>query len=141
VHNFTVALRIYGKSLDVGKISQDLKTTPTQTRLTGEHRGENSKWNESMWEWEARPRDGGHWPSLETGLAALMEAFGSQQEKLRQYQNEHSVVIWCGHFSSSFDGGPRFSAGLLKALADFGVELFIDTYVHGETAEQEPKLG
>jgi hypothetical protein len=141
MHNFTVALRIYGKSLNIEKISQDLKTTPTQTRLAGERRGENSEWNGTMWEWEARPHDGGHWPSLETGLVALMEAFDSQQEKLRQYRNEHSVVIWCGHFSSSFDGGPRFSVGLLKALADFGVDLFIDTYFQGETANQEPNLG
>jgi hypothetical protein len=73
-------------------------------------------------------------------LQTLMEAFASQQEKLQQYRNKHSVVIWCGHFSSSFDGGPRFSVGLLKALADFDVELFIDTYLHRETANQEPKL-
>src|SRR5271154_1622508 len=141
MHNFTVALRIYGQSLNIEKVSQDLKTIPTQARLTGERRSENSRWNESMWEWEACPRDGGHWPSLETGLSALMEAFASQQEKLLQYRNKHSVVIWCGPFSSSFDGGPRFSVGLLRALADFGVELFIDTYFHRETANQELKLG
>ena len=41
---------------------------------------------------------------------------------------ENNVSIWCGHFSSSFDGGPRLSEKILKALGDLGLPLWIDTY-------------
>jgi len=77
MHTFTVALRIFGQSLDPAKVALDYKMTPSQTRLTGERRSANSAWDESMWEWEARPHDGDGWSSLEQGLIALLGAFKS----------------------------------------------------------------
>jgi hypothetical protein len=41
--------------------------------------------------------------------------------------------LWCGHFSSSFGGGPTLSPQILRVLADFGVELILDTYVSDMT--------
>jgi len=133
MHTFTVALRISGRSLDAIKATKDLGITPTQTRIAGERRGANSTWDETMWEWETHPDNGGDWHSLEQGLAVLLNVFIPKRETLQKYRQEHSVYIWCGHFSSSFDDGPRFSAELLKSLGDFGTEFWIDTYFHSET--------
>jgi len=47
-----------------------------------------------------------------------------------EYKQRYSVEFWCGHFQSSFDGGPRLSAQLMRRLSDFGVDLYIDNYFH-----------
>jgi hypothetical protein len=72
-------------------------------------------WDESMWEYEVRPnrnrkRD---WSSLELepGLTKIASAFRSRKRLLRNYQRRFKVCIFCGHFSSSFNGGPN-SAGV-----------------------------
>jgi hypothetical protein len=62
------------------------------------------------------------------GLATLLKIFDSHADALRGYGEKHEVFIWCGIFSSSFDGGPRLSPGMLKALGNFGVSLWLDTY-------------
>jgi hypothetical protein len=45
------------------------------------------------------------------------------------------VILWCGHFQSSFDGGPTLSPELLKQLGEFEVELFIDNYFSEERSD------
>jgi hypothetical protein len=52
---------------------------------------------------------------------------------LREYQQRFDVCLFCGHFTSNFDGGPTFSPSLLEELGDFGVELFLDTYHSAES--------
>ena len=71
--------------------------------------------------------------SLETGLACLLKIVVCHQKALQQYGAKHEVFIWCGHFSSSFDGGPRLSGEMLKALGDFGVPLWLDPYCSDES--------
>jgi hypothetical protein len=89
-----------------------------------------------MWEYEVRPnrnpkRD---WSSLEQGLSKIVSAFRSRKRLLRNYQRRFTVCIFCGHFSSSFNGGPTFSPSLLKDLGDLGVELFLDTHASSESS-------
>lgn len=134
MHTYSVALRICGAELDAAEVSASLKLKPTQTRVIGQPRfSTNSVWDESMWEYEVRPdKDKSAWDSLEDGLRAIFAAFVSCDEALRRYQQRCKVFLWCGHFSSSFDGGPTFSPRLLKDLADFGVELVLDTYFSEE---------
>ena len=82
-----------------------------------------------MWEYEAKPSGGEQeWHSLEQGLRALLSMFAPRQGALQEYQQRFNVCLFCGHFPSSFDGGPRFSPSLLEALGNFGVEMFLDTY-------------
>ena len=82
-----------------------------------------------MWEYEVRPGDGKTvWDSLEDGVQTVISAFVSREGELRNFQQRYKVFLWCGHFSSSFCGGPTLSPQILKALADFGVELILDTY-------------
>jgi hypothetical protein len=93
-----------------------------------------------MWEYEARPgaKEEG-WNSLEEGLQEIVSKFLSRKKVLRRYQRRFNVRLFCGHFSSSFDGGPTFSPVLLKKLGEFGVELFLDTYSSHQPPKRRPK--
>lgn len=68
------------------------------------------------------------WESLEDGLNSLLDGVATVESEIMEYKQNHKVVLWCGHFQSSFDGGPVFSATLLKRLGDFGVKMYIDNY-------------
>src|SRR5438552_982902 len=136
MHSYLVSLRISDKTLDPSTITSELGIEPTQVRIEGQARpGGGSAWDESMWEYEAKANNGGReWHSLEQGLQALLSMFASRQATLREYQQRFKLSLFCGHFTSSFNGGPTFSPSLLKELGDFGVELFLDTYCSGESA-------
>ncbi len=129
MHEYSVALRIRGAKLDPTEVTTRLHLAPTQVRIAGQPRpGGKSVWAESMWEYEVLPEGKTAWPSLEEGLRTLLSAFQSLNATLEHYCRDFHVFLWCGHFSSSFDGGPTFSSMLLKQLGDFGVELYLDTY-------------
>jgi hypothetical protein len=133
MHTYSVALRITGIDLDLTEVSVTLGKTPTQTRLIGKSRSAKSVWSESMWEYEVRPANGNIvWDSLEDGLQTLLSTFISNKKALQEYQRRFKVFLWCGHFSSSFDGGPTLSPLVLKALGDLGVELILATYFSEE---------
>ena len=133
MHSYSVALRISGTDLDVAEVSATLRLKPTQTRLIGQPRSTKSVWPESTWEYEVRPRkDEVVWDSLEDGLQKVLSAFVSRKRALRKYQRRFKVFLWCGHFSSSFGGGPTLSPLVLKALGDLGVELILATYFSEE---------
>jgi hypothetical protein len=134
MHTYSVALRISGTDLDLAEMSDKLKLKPTQTRVMGQPRySSNSVWPESMWEYEVRPGQGKVvWDSLEEGLQTIISTFVSREQELRNYQQRYKVFLWCGDFSSSFGGGPTLSPQILKSLADFGVELILQTYVSAE---------
>ena len=68
--------------------------------------------------------------SLERGFDFILDKIGDKAEMVRQYNNDNHVIWWCGHYQSSFDGGPTMSAELLKKLADFGVPIYIDNYTN-----------
>jgi hypothetical protein len=129
MHTYSVALRISETDLDLADISAKLRLKPTQTRVIGRPRSPNSVWPESMWEYEVRPGEGKVvWDSLEDGLQTVISAFVSREGELRNCWQRCKVFLWCGHFSGSFCGRPTLSPQILKALADFGVELILDTY-------------
>ena len=134
MHEYSVALRISGVNLDPAEVSARLRLTPTQVRIAGQPRpGGKSIWDESVWEYEVRPDGRTAWSSIEEGLRALLSEFQSSNQILEHYQSNVHVFLWCGHFSSSFNGGPTFSSTLLKQLGDFGVELYLDTFFSAPT--------
>jgi hypothetical protein len=132
VHTYTVALRIESRDLIPSEITEELGMTPTQTRAVGERRSAHTVWEKALWELEVFPPDGSHWDSLEAGLASLLQILVQHKHMFQEYRNKHAVVLWCGHFTSSFDGGPVLSAEMLKTLGDFGVPLWLDTYCSDE---------
>lgn len=81
-----------------------------------------------MWAFDVLHEEGGEWASLSDALSALIQQFRPIQDRLHAYAAKNALYIWCGHFSSSFDGGPVLSSVLLKALGEFGAELVFDTY-------------
>jgi hypothetical protein len=128
MHNYTVSLRISSAALDVGQVTRELGLAPTQTRKVGERKSADEVWDKALWELEVLPKGRMDWDSLEAGLAALLTIFVPHTEALQEYSKKHDVFIWCGHFSSSFDGGPHLSAGILGALGEFGVPLWLNAY-------------
>ena len=128
MHEYSVALRINGAKLDPTEVTTRLGLTPTQVRTAGQLRSDKSVWNESMWEYEVRPKGKTYWASLGEGLETVLGAFESRIATVQHYQSASHVFLWCGHFSSSFSGGPTFSPSLLKQLGEFGVELVLDTH-------------
>jgi hypothetical protein len=135
MHQYSVALRISGAKLDPAEVTARLGRTPTQVRIAGQPRTDKSVWDESMWEYEVRPEGKTVWSSLEEGLRTLLSAFQSSNQILEHYQRNFHVFLWCGHFSSSFGGGPTFSSTLLKQLGDFGVQLYLDAFFSAPTNE------
>lgn len=139
MHSYTVALRIESVSLDTAQVTKELGLTPTQIRFAGQYRSAKSVFEEALWEFDIAPGqldvDPENWPhrpqwkSLEKGLQKLLDIFSPYTQHLRGYGREHNVYIWIGHFSSSFCGGPRLSAEILKSLGSFGVQIWIDTHI------------
>ena len=129
MHTYTVSLRISSPALDVTQVTKELTLAPTQTRQVGERKSADTVWDKALWELEVFPKRRSDWDSLEVGLDALLKIFVPRAKALHDFGKKHDVFIWCGHFSSSFDGGPHLSAQILKALGDFGVPLRLDTYL------------
>lgn len=128
MHTYTAEFRIWSEkeALDLGAISEDLGIAPTNTRQRGGARSPSSRFAESMWGYEVCA--GREWEDLDDALDALLKVLMPLKSKIRGYCLKYDVVLWCGHFTSSFDGGPTFSVDLLQKLADLGIPLQLDTY-------------
>jgi uncharacterized protein DUF4279 len=128
-HRYTVELRVWGEKLDPNVITSETGLEPCQIRVAGTRKGTRT-WSEGLWAFNGGGKSGDfEWDSLEDGLVFVMDRLGDSEKLFAKYAADYDVVWWCGHFQSSFDGGPRLSAGLLKRLGSFGAELFIDNYM------------
>ncbi len=130
MHEYTVELRISGADLVPATITQALGLEPSIVRQVGEHRGAGKVWDKALWGYNGFPSPPHNsWVSLEDGLNFVLSRLEPFRGQLDCYKQDHDVIWWCGHFQSSFDGGPTLSAGLMRRLADFGVDLYIDNYL------------
>src|ERR1700757_1599516 len=127
-HKYTVELRIWGDTLDSDEVSRDLGLQPCQTRKAGMTRFPGRTDRVGMWAYSGPPGSPTEWASLEEALRHVIDHLWPHREKLAKYAAMSNLVWWCGHFQSSFDGGPTLSPALLKTLGEFGVELYIDNY-------------
>lgn len=138
MHTYSVQLRISGKSLDPGEITRQLGLEPNQIRVAGERRSNSKVWEESLWSFDGAVdplAPAKEWGSLEDGLLYVLGRLLPKKDLIGAYAASFDVIWWCGHFQSSFDGGPTLSAPLLQRLADFGVPIFIDNYFRNDDAE------
>jgi hypothetical protein len=138
VHTYSVQLRISGKTLDPSEITRGLGLEPNQVRVAGQRRNNSKVWEESLWSYDgaADPiAPAKEWTSLEDGLLYVLDRLLPKKDLIRAYTASFDVVWWCGHFQSSFDGGPTLSSQLLQRLADFGVPIFIDNYFRNDDSE------
>jgi hypothetical protein len=129
MHEYTVELRIHGTDLVPATITQELTLEPCLVREVGEFRGGGTVWDKALWAYSGFPA--GHskyWSSLEDGLKFILDRMEPFQIQIDNYKQKYELVWWCGHFQSSFDGGPTLSVQLMRRLADLGVDLYIDNY-------------
>ena len=129
MHEYTVELRISGAGLDTAAITQALGLEPSLVRQVGERRGMGKVWDQALWGYNGFPTDTPElWASLEDGLTFLLDRLEPLRSEIDKYIQKYDALWWCGHFQSSFDGGPNLPVKLMRRLADFGVELYIDNH-------------
>jgi len=127
MHEYSASLKIVSDKGSTAEISERLRIQPTHVVEVGD-RLKTAIATKAVWNFEAKTPAGRKWTSLEDALIALLAVFSDRHAEIREIQLDCHVCLWCGHFSSSFDGGPVFSPTLLRMLGDFGVEMFLDTY-------------
>ena len=137
MHEYTVELRILGVDLNPSAITRELGLEPSTVRNVGDTIGSKcitrAEWGFNGSESNIVPI----WESLEDGLTFVLGKLANVGSTLAQYRESFEMVWWCGHYQSSFDGGPTLSAGLLRTLGEFGAPLFIDNYF-SDTPENQP---
>lgn len=136
MHKYSVQFRLSGQDLIPSEITDVAGLQPNQIRIVGTKRSERDVWRESLWSYDGvsgETSDHQGWESLEDGLNHLLDNLEVRKECLTPYIKRFAAIWWCGHFQSSFDGGPLLSAKLLRRLADFGVDLYIDNYFSGSS--------
>jgi hypothetical protein len=134
MHRYTVELRVSGKKLDISEVSAALRLQPTNTRIEGEKLSKTKVVQESIWGYDLYPTPAKEdWESLEAALNAVLSKFRARKAELRKLSRRYGVYLWCGHFTSSFNGGPELSPKLLRGLANLGVRVIIDTHSSKES--------
>lgn len=130
MREYTVEFRILGKDLVPSAITDDLGLEPALIRNAGEPRDSNTRWEEALWAYDGHPPSlrNKAWDSLEDGLRFVLEKLWPFKDKIHSYKSRFRLILWCGHFYSSFSGGPTLSPALMRLLGEFGVELFIDNH-------------
>lgn len=131
-HRYSVQFRISGDIVP-DEVTRHLGLQPNEIRLAGAliH---GRRMEESLWSYSGAPEGVfvQEWQILEDGISYMLDKLLPKKELIRYYTDNYSTILWCGHFQSSFDGGPTFSRSLLSKLADFDVPVFIDNYFSDE---------
>jgi hypothetical protein len=131
MHTYSVQFRLSSKSLDPNEATRRLDLQPSQIRIAGENRSAGKPWVESLWAYDGSTDPHApvkEWNSLEEGLIFVLHKLLPKRDLIQTYTKSVESIWWCGHFQSTFDGGPTLSAPLMKELADFGTPVFIDNY-------------
>lgn len=130
-HEYTVELRIYSWTLDRSEITKEIGISsvpvPDQPRWVGKS-GPRVWATKGVEPSEENPDPWVSWDSLEEGLTFVLNKLWPHRDAIARYKMSGEIVWWCGHFQSSFDGGPELSSAMLKKLGEFGADLCIDNY-------------
>lgn len=128
-HIYTVELRFYGDDLKPLEISRHLCLNPTNSSDILTISSERKKIR-PFWTYDGHGEDGfeSQWDSLEDGMNFLLRQLIHVRSKVVELSQKFEGIWWCGHFQSSFDGGPTFSSNLMAEIATYGIPIFIDNY-------------
>jgi hypothetical protein len=128
-HLYTIELRFFGAELDISLLTQELTLGSTES-LEPRKNFPNAMQRTPVWRFDGEGYLGyqQEWDSFEAGLTFLLSVLKPFKEKIIIASKQHSSIWWCGHFQSSFDGGPTLSSDLLKDLAGYEIPIFIDNY-------------
>lgn len=125
-HRYTAEIRFTAADLDPSAVSRLLQLEPTRSV----DRTSSSAKRIPFWAYNGEGEAGfqAEWASLEEGLEFLVARLSPARPSIVDLSKTVDGLWWCGHFQSSFDGGPTLSPKLLADLASFGLPLFIDNY-------------
>lgn len=126
MHEYTVEFRVEGPKVEPARITAEIGLEPSRVREVGSQ-GKDSKTRTAIWSYEGSG-DIREWKTLEEGLLHVLQDLRPKKKLIGTYSRKFDVYWWCGHFQSSFDGGPTFSRELLNDLAKFGVPLILNNY-------------
>lgn len=133
MHSYTVSLRFTGGALNVSEISRRLGLEPSHF-VSASDPAPDGRQRHAFWAYNGHSKDGfqPEWSSLEEGLSFLLRALNSHRTAVLELSRNLEGVWWCGHFQSSFSGGPTLSPELLGEISRSGLPLSIDNYFSEE---------
>lgn len=128
-HAYTVELRFYGDQLEPSEISARLNLHPSSMLSKAQSQLVTRK-RRPYWAYNGQGEVGfqSEWTSLEDGLKFLLKSLSSRKADIIALARQYDAIWWCGHFQTSFDGGPTLSSELLTEIGSFGVLFSIDNY-------------
>jgi len=128
-HEYFVELRLYADSLTPSEITRYLCLQPTNSSDGRAVRRDGTSVR-PFWGYGPLDEDGCpvKWESLEQGLDFLLGCIAPVRTKILEISQSVAGIWWCGHFQTSFDGGPTLSSNVLAEIASYGLPLFIDNY-------------
>lgn len=128
-HAYTVELRFYGDQLEPSEISARLNLQPSSMLSKAQSQLATRK-RRPYWAYNGHGEDGfqSEWTNLEDGLKFLLKVLSSRKADIIALACQYDAIWWCGHFQTSFDGGPTLSSELLTEIGSFGVLFSIDNY-------------
>jgi hypothetical protein len=132
-HAYTVELRFSGDQLEPSEISVRLNLQPSDTLSQSQNQPSTRK-RHPYWAYNGQGEVGfqPEWASLEDGLEFLLKILGSRKAEIIALAHQFDGLWWCGHFQTSFDGGPTLSPMLLTEIGSYGIPLSIDNYFADE---------
>jgi Domain of unknown function (DUF4279) len=133
-HEYAVELRFTGENLVPSDVSARLGLLPTNYYVRGMDYP-NTKNRLPFWGYDAQSdRDNYRgWQSLEEGFEFVCRELRSKKAEIITLSREFKGLWWCGHFQSSFDGGPTLSPSFLAEIASYGLPIFIDNHFVSDT--------
>ena len=128
-HSYTVEIRFTGNGLDPTEITRRLNLRPHNTLAASDVISLDRK-RRPFWAYKGHNEAGfqPQWGSLEAGLIFLLAHLIPRRSEVIDISKSFEGIWWCGHFQTSFDGGPTLSSDILTKLASFGLPLAIDNY-------------
>lgn len=126
-HEYTVELRFLGDHLNPEEITKALKITPSSSWAAG---NPSAVRYQPHWNYNGHDAPGfrENWADLDAGLSFLLGLLHGRLPEIRAVAQKYQAAWWCGHFQSSFGGGPWLSSRTMRDLGRFEVPLFIDCY-------------
>lgn len=128
-HTYTVELRFSGDQLEPSEISAKLNLQPSNSMSELQSKAFTRK-RIPFWAYNGQGVPGfqAEWTSLEAGLEFLLTILSPRKGDIIDLAVQFDGLWWCGHFQTSFDGGPKLSSRLLTEIGSFGIPLSIDNY-------------
>lgn len=128
-HRYTVQLRIWKGGQSAESISKAIGLNASY-ELVRRKSSKLSDGNHDYWIYDGRGIVGyqEEWGCLDAGLNFLLTNLDGVKEHVKRVALDGEGTWWCGHFQSSFDGGPIVNASTFKRLAQYEFPVFIDNY-------------